>query len=109
MNNSIYIIYPERKKGVWMFTDTKVGLIDEPFVSGIPEIIDDYVGNENNFTLFFSASNFPLTTTTLTKTKDEFDGAWYTDNNTKKQGWLCPALLKYFKEPPEKLYLKIGN
>ena len=107
MSNSIFIIYPEKKNNVWMFTDEKVGLNDEPFISGIPEIIDSYIGDIKKFVLYFSSNKFPLTTTTLTKVKDEYDGAWYIDETTKMQGWLCPALLKYFKEPPQNLYVKI--
>ena len=36
--NSIHVIFPYRKNGVWMFDDEAVGLKQEPFVSGAPEI-----------------------------------------------------------------------
>ena len=25
----------------------------------------------------------------------------------RREGWLCPALLRYFSEPPAKLYIQV--
>ena len=54
----------------WVFDDDAVGLVQEPFVSGVPEMINDLVAEipdaRNGFRLLFSASAFPdrLPTTT---------------------------------------------
>jgi len=45
--------------------------------------------------------------------KDGYDGTYYTvdfpEKNVKNEGpiWLCPALLKFFDESPENIYVKI--
>ena len=38
--NSIMVIVPYWYEGTWVFDDDRVGLVREPFVSGIPEMID---------------------------------------------------------------------
>ncbi|MGA2257637.1 MAG: hypothetical protein ABSG53_23490 [Thermoguttaceae bacterium] len=42
MPNQIMVIAPYwvNDLGVWVFDDPKVGLEQEPFVSGVPEMID---------------------------------------------------------------------
>ncbi len=40
MANFLSIILPYRYEGMWVFDDPRVGLVREPFVSGIPEMID---------------------------------------------------------------------
>jgi hypothetical protein len=39
-SNSIMVIFPYRHQGTWMFDDERVELVQEPFVEGMPEIID---------------------------------------------------------------------
>lgn len=41
--NSILIIAPYRYEGTWVFDDPNVGLVREPFVAGVPEMIDHLV------------------------------------------------------------------
>ena len=33
-------------------------------------------------------------------------GNWYRANLPNAEGWLCPALLHYFNEPPTEIYVK---
>ncbi|WP_238845912.1 hypothetical protein [Nostoc edaphicum] len=40
MSNSIMVIFPYRHNQTWVFDDERMELIQEPFVSGIPEMID---------------------------------------------------------------------
>ena len=40
MANAIHVIVPYRHASTWVFDDPRVGLSQEPFVSGIPEMID---------------------------------------------------------------------
>ena len=60
----------------------------EPFVSGIPEMIDSIVANisnaEKRVRLLFASEPFP----------------------DKGEGWLCPAFSLYFPEAPARLYTK---
>lgn len=110
MNNSIFVIHPYKYYDVWVFDDPDVGLIKEAFVSGMPEIIDRLTARLHNpqagFTLYFSISPFPGYTLELTHSREEMGGNWYVDEKTGMEGWLCPALFKYFDATPEKLYAK---
>ena len=40
MSNAIMVIFPYQHQEPWIFDDERVGLVQEPFVSGVPEIID---------------------------------------------------------------------
>ncbi|WP_242055038.1 MULTISPECIES: hypothetical protein [Nostocales] len=40
MMNSMMVIFPYRHNSTWVFDDERVGLVHEPFVSGVPEMID---------------------------------------------------------------------
>lgn len=43
MANALMVIAPYRYQGTWVFDDETVGLAREPFVAGIPAIIDALV------------------------------------------------------------------
>ena len=38
--NALIVIAPYRHAGTWVFDDPKAGLVREPFVAGVPEMID---------------------------------------------------------------------
>ena len=38
--NSIMVVKPYKWEGVWVFDDEKAGLLREPFVAGVPEILE---------------------------------------------------------------------
>src|SRR6516162_8024337 len=61
--NSINVIAPYKHHGMWVFDDPRVGLLQEPFVSGADTMIDRVVADlpdaELGFTLVFSATPFP--------------------------------------------------
>ena len=63
LNNSILVIAPYRYKGTWVFDDESVGLVREPFVEGVPQIIDYLVCDTSNadsgFRMTFSDTGFP--------------------------------------------------
>ena len=116
MANSILVIYPYRHFETWVFDDDQVGLVREPFVSGIPEMIDQLVQEipqaEFGFKMLFSATHFPGYQAELTWLREEFGGNWYQWQEKSLEGWLCPALFKYFDAAPLKLYcqaLKLGK
>ncbi len=110
MNNSIMVIQPYRHSGTWVFDDPAVGLVQEPFVSGIPEMIDILVENIPDavagFRLLFSATPFPGFAIKLDWKRGEYDGNWYEAQQYGMEGWLCPALFKYFAAAPRELYVK---
>lgn len=105
--NQIYEIYPYRTASGWAFDDESVGLHHEPFVAGIPEMIDSVVGDRVNVTIRFSSNPFPNYTLHLSRIRLEYGGAWYKLEGSDMEGWLCPALLKYFAEPPKHIYAEI--
>ena len=108
--NAINLIAPYRYEGMWVFDDRRVGLDKEPFVSGADTMIDIFVGDipnaENGFRLLFSATPFPGYTARLEWRREEYGGNWYFSPEFKMEGWLCPALLKYFDMAPKEIYVK---
>jgi hypothetical protein len=106
--NSIFAIRPYKHFGTWVFDDEKVGLVREPFVAGADEIIEIIAAAipdaEKGFTLLFSASPFPGYHVTFEWRREELGGNWYYAAELKREGWLCPALLKYFDQAPPVLY-----
>lgn len=128
------ILYPYLKGQVWVFDDEKQNLKEEAFVQGMSEIIDATLAKKGKirkakkgFKLTFSDKPFVGHDVKLTWFKPgnlegkytlEIDGKmqtfefcikgdWYhTGRSFKKrmEGWLCPALLKYFDTPPKHLY-----
>ncbi|MFH7028141.1 MAG: DUF6717 family protein [Heteroscytonema crispum UTEX LB 1556] len=113
MTNSIMVIFPYRHHQTWVFDDERVGLVQEPFVRGVPEMIDIMVqdiGNvDEGFKLLFSASPFPGYQAELIWLREEYNGNWYCWTKQSMEGWLCPALFKYFDETPNKIYCKAEN
>jgi len=109
--NSITLIAPYRYEGMWVFDDLRVGLDKEPFVSGADTIIDILVAGipnaDKGFRLLFSAEPFPGYTSKIEWRRPEYGGNWYFAPALGKEGWLCPALFKYFDKAPAEIYLKV--
>jgi hypothetical protein len=108
--NSIQVIFPYWKYGTWVFDDKAKGLDAEPFVSGAPEflslIADDIVDAKDGFRLLFSGRPFPGYQIAVDWDRKEGDGNWYKSDELGLEGWLCPALFKYFSKAPPKIYAK---
>ena len=106
--NSIHVIHPYKYMMCWMFDDEKVGLIEEPFVSGFDEIIDklaEQIPNaEKGFIFLFSSEKFPGCSVDFEWRREENGGNWYYCGKLGMEGWLCPALENYFKIAPKKFY-----
>ena len=106
--NSLFVIQPYKHLGMWVFDDPRVGLVQEPFVSGADLIIDEMVrglpGAEGGFRLIFSPTPFPGHALHLRRIRPEYGGNWYLWEERGMEGWLCPALFKYFPEAPPDLY-----
>ena len=101
---------PYRHNNMWVFDDDQTGLVKEPFVSGIDYMIDhftkDIADAESGFTLLFSATPFPKHQAELQRVREEFGGNWYHCKELGYEGWLCPALLLYYKQTPQHLYVQ---
>jgi hypothetical protein len=108
--NSIAVIAPYKYEGMWVFDDPSVELCREPFVAGIDTMIDRLVAAipdaEKGFRLLFSAFPFPGYIVELTWRREEYGGNWYYSSKFDIEGWLCPALFKYFAKAPAKLYVR---
>ncbi len=79
-------------------TRVRLTMIDV-FVADIPNA-------ENGFRLLFSATPFPGYTAKLEWRREEYGGNWYFSPEFKMEGWLCPALFKYFDKAPKEIYVK---
>ena len=108
--NAINIIAPYKWHGMWVFDDPRVGLVQEPFVAGADTIIDRVVADipdaEHGFTLIFSTTPFPGHQHRLDWRREESGGNVYYAEQLGLEGWLCPALLKYFTEAPKQLFVQ---
>jgi len=110
--NALLVIAPYRYQGTWVFDDPRVGLFREPFIAGIDTMIDQAVAHipdaEKGFRAIFSAAPFPGANLKLDWRREELGGNWYYSDRFKMEGWLCPALLKYFPTAPREIYVKVG-
>jgi hypothetical protein len=108
--NTIIAIHPYKHAGMWVFDDARVGLVQEPFVSGADTIIDKMVSDipnaEAGFSMVFSAGSFPGHNAVFDWRREESGGNWYYSPALDIEGWLCPAMFKYFDAAPTKLYVQ---
>ena len=109
--NALTVIAPYKYQGMWVFDDAAVGLNKEPFIAGIDTLIDqataDIPDAEHGFRAIFGASAFPGANLKLEWRRAESGGNWYYSPQFKQEGWLCPALFKYFSSAPREIYVKI--
>jgi hypothetical protein len=109
--NSLFVIAPYKYEGMWVFDDPAVGLSKEPFIAGIDTMIDKVVAGipnaDKGFRAIFSAAQFPGADFKLEWRREESGGNWYYSDQFKMEGWLCPALLKYFLSAPPDIYVKV--
>jgi len=111
MANAMLCIEIFKFNGTWCFTDEKRELLNEPFVLGVPEIIDavlkqqELYVKDKNYRILFADQEFPLHHGMLEKTQYDSGGFWYKWGDMK--GWLCPATLAFFKEFPKEIYFRL--
>lgn len=106
--NALGQILAYRTAGGWSFDDASVYLVAEPFVAGIPAMIDalaEQVGATDRIVLTFAPTDFPGSMLRLDRTTEEFGGNWYRWADREMVGWLCPALLHYFATAPDVIYI----
>src|SRR5690349_2290240 len=109
--NAINVIAPYKHLDMWVFDDARVGLVQEPFVSGADTMIDrvvrDIPNAANGFKMIFSASRFPGVQLTLQWRRGANDGNWYYSPELDMEGWLCPALFRYFADAPKEIFVQV--
>ena len=85
----------------------------EPFVAGadnmIDRVVDDIPDAEGGFMLIFSTTPFPGHQYRLDWRRADGGGNWYFSEQLGMEGWLCPALLRYFQDAPQQLYIQIKS
>ncbi len=112
MANALIVISPYKYEGMWVFDDEKAGLDKEPFVEGADDLIDkaiDMKGINNaeaGFRIIFSAGEFPRYDLIFEWVREGEGGNWYRSEEFDAEGWLCPALLKYFDTAPKQIYAR---
>ena len=112
MSNVIQVIFPYQDNGVWMFDDVAKGLVREPFVCGIPKMVEllvtDIPHPDKGFALYFPDQQFPGFQLRVDLVEPEAGGNWYKlmVDGAEMKGWLCTALFKYFETAPATIYAK---
>lgn len=109
--NSIFVIKPYKWSGMWVFDDPGRDLQREPFVAGADRMIDQATSGirhaEQGIVLIFSAGHFPDAQIVLEWVRAEGGGNVYRWATADMEGWLCPAMLKFFDAPPARLYVEV--
>ena len=109
--NQVNVIHPYKTGyGYWAFDDPEVELQGEPFIGSVNDMLDRLTNDGTKCTVLFSKDKIPDFDACLEKVQSP-DGSpepgWYKWVSINLSGWLCPALLKYFKEYPDRIYVKI--
>ncbi len=108
--NVLHTIRPYWDGATWVFDDPQRGLVREPFVGGTPDMIDRALVEaglppRQPFSAVFSDREFPGWHIVLERVREESGGMWY--RWAGMEGWLCPALLRYFDAAPRRIYCQI--
>lgn len=122
MGNALFSLNAYVKNGIWMFDDESRDIKEEPFVAGADVMFDLMSGRSadesiDSCNIIFGPTPIPDYDVHATLIgADGFDGHYYNvaEFNSFKsvEGfdfWLCPALLAFFYEAPENIYVKIKN
>lgn len=108
--NALLVIEPYRIGKGWAFDEPRLGLKGEPFVQGIPEMIDrlvkDISGADKSVRLIFSQHSFPGAQLKLDRRGEQDGGNWYHSTEYQADGWLCPALFRFFPRAPQNIFIK---
>lgn len=109
ITSELFAIVPYKVRGQWCFDDVDKGIVAEPFVAGMSEMIDKAVGDKDGFTICFCDETFCGFEYTLELVGEEAGGAWYRCPQLNRIGWLCPVLRKYYPGTvPRIIYVAIG-
>lgn len=94
----------------WVFDDDAVDLVQDAFISGVPEMIDELLVHipdaRGGFRLLFPAAPYPGFQRKLMRECEEFGGWWYRSDEPGAEVWLCLALFRYSDEAPAEIYVR---
>ena len=100
--NSLGVIARYKYEGMWVFDDEAVGLVREPFVSGIDSMIDRLVDGvpdaEKGFRFIFQPRLFPATLSSLSGGARSMAVIGITRLSSIWRFGPCLVLFKYFEE-----------
>ena len=109
--NSLFRILIHRQDGLWVFSDRRFAIDDQPFVFGSDLILEKMVAGVDEeldrVYVLFSAIPFPGSEHCLEFIREETEGVVYQWADHNLQGWMSPSLRNYFNEPPTKIYLQL--
>ncbi len=109
--NAINVIAPYRYLEMWVFDDAQVGLSAEPFVGGADTMIDMATSGipdaDKGFIMIFSETAFPGHQFRLEWRRVDGSGNIYYSPQFDSEGWLCPALFRYFDKTPPEIFIQI--
>lgn len=112
MPNALYTITCYWTGSTWAFDDEARGLVGEPFVAGadcILSVAAERAGiiapQRTGFTVVFAEQPFPGFQATAVRGREDHNGYWYSSMGV--DGWLCPALFKFFPEAPPHIYFLV--
>lgn len=72
----------------------------------IDDLVADIPDARSGFRMLFSAQPFPGYQRKLEWVREEMGGNWYRADEPPMEGWLCPALFRYFESAPAELYVR---
>lgn len=109
--NAIRVIKPYQYEGLWVFDDPAQGLDKEALIGGTDVILEKATAHipnaKDGFLALFSDQPFPGAQLQLDWTREHMSGNMYRLLGTELEGWLCPALLKYFAAPPKQIFVEV--
>ena len=107
----MFKIYPYKYKDMWMFDDGSVGLQQEVLFTDqlIERATAKFKEPEKGFCLTFGSKPFEGYQYILNWKQEERGGNTYYCPELDAEGWLCPALFKYFIKAPKHIYVKVEN
>jgi hypothetical protein len=73
----------------------------------IDHLVRDIPDADKGFRMLFSAQPFPGYMMKVTWRRAEYGGNWYYSEQLGIEGWLCPALFRYFKEAPKEIHVRV--
>ena len=109
-----FTIYPFKYNDQWVFTDQEKGLDKEPLVEGADTLLDTILNSGiypiRKFKIVFSQYPYMDRKFTIKKVHHFGDdnGTDYYSPEFNQKLWLCPALLKYFDNPPKFIYFNLA-
>jgi len=117
LQSHTWSLYVYRKGDIWAFDYSSLGIKAEPFVAGIPAIINFHLekhgmleqAKREGFALKFTAeAELNHTDIILDLDLEKDDGGVYRDRESGLEGWLCPALKTFFTNAPPTLKVELG-